>query len=145
MGGAGTPPVPAKAGHGSRDARGFHYPARAVTARALMLIAAVALAGCGDDDEAIRNAGPNPNDKRGVALACIKGAGVPATLAGEKSIQVDGADAPRIEFFVSSGEAEARQFQGEAQGAEQVGAALLFVNQGGDEVLKKIEDCLAKQ
>ena len=35
-----------------------------------------------------------------------------------------------IEFFVSSGEAEAQQFQGEAQGAEQVGAALLFVNQG---------------
>jgi hypothetical protein len=116
-----------------------------VTARALIALAALALAGCGSDDESIRNAGPNPNDKRGVALSCIEASGVPATLAGEKSIQVDGADAPRIEFFVSSGEAEARQFQGQAQGAEQVGAALLFVNGGNDDVLKKVEDCLARQ
>ena len=116
-----------------------------MTARALIALAALALAGCGNDDDAIRNAGPNPNDKRGVALACIQGAGVPAGLAGEKSIQVEGADAPRIEFFVSSGEAEARQFQGEGQGAEQVGAALLFVNGGADDVLEKVENCLAKQ
>ena len=116
-----------------------------MNARTLPVLAALAVAGCGGGDESIRDAGPNPNDKRSVALACVKGAGVPARLAGEKSIQVDGPDAPRIEFFVSSGEAEARQFQGEAQGAEQVGAALLFVNDGGDDVLKKIEDCLAKQ
>ena len=50
-----------------------------------------------------------------------------------------------MEFFVSSGEAEARQFQGEAQGAQQVGAALLFVNDGSMRLLEKIEDCLAKQ
>ena len=68
-----------------------------------------------------------------------------ARLVGEKSIQVDGPNAPRVEFFVSSGEAEARQFQGEGQGAEQVGAALLFVNEGDDDVLRKVEDCLAKQ
>ena len=115
-----------------------------MSTRTLIALAALGLAGCGGDD-AIREAGPNPSDKRGVALACIKGAGVPAALSGEKSIQVDGPDAPRIEFFVSSGEAEGQQFQGEAQGAEQVGAALLFVNQGDDEMLQKIEDCLAKQ
>jgi hypothetical protein len=116
-----------------------------MNARALPVLAALAVVGCGSANDAIRDAGPNPNDKRAVALACVKGAGVPADLAGEKSIQVQGADGPRVEFFVSSGEAEARQFQGEAQGAEQVGAALLFVNGGSDEVLKKIEDCLAKQ
>jgi hypothetical protein len=117
------------------------------TASIVACALALAASGCGigGDDDSIRNAGPNPNDKRGVALSCIKGEDVPATLIGEKSIQVDGPTGPRIEFFVSSGEAEARQFQGEAQGAEQVGAALLFVNQGNDEVLKKIEDCLAKQ
>lgn len=116
-----------------------------MNARALPVLAALAVAGCGGGDSAIRDAGPNPNDKRGVALACVKGAGVAAELVGEKSIEVQGANGPRVEFFVSSGEAEARQFQGEAQGSEQVGAALLFVNQGDDEVLKKIEDCLAKQ
>ena len=37
---------------------------------------------------------------------------------------------PRIEFFVTSGEAEGRQFQGNAQGAEHIGNALLFVRDG---------------
>ena len=86
---------------------------------------ALAASGCGlgGDDDAISRAGPNPNDKRAVALACItREKGVPARLVGEKSIQVDGPTDPRVEFFVSSGEAEARQFQGEGQGAEQVGA-----------------------
>ena len=118
-----------------------------IASAAASLVALVS-SGCGigGDDDAISRAGPNPNDKRAVALACItREKGVPARLAGEKSIQVEGSNAPRVEFFVSSGEAEARQFQGEAQGAEQVGAALLFVNGGDDEVLKKVEDCLAKQ
>lgn len=102
--------------------------------------------GIGGDDDAISQAGPNPNDKRAVALACMRRQKqLPARLVGDKSIQVDGPDAPRVEFFVSSGEAEARQFQGKGQGAEQVGAALLFVNGGSDDVLKKVEDCLAKQ
>jgi hypothetical protein len=117
------------------------------TASIVACALSLAASGCGlgGKDDSIRSAGPNPNDKRGVALSCIKGADVPATLVGEKSIQVDGTAGPRVEFFVSSGEAEARQFQGEAQGAEQVGAALLFVNAGNDDVLKKVEDCLAKQ
>ncbi len=116
-----------------------------LTAPLLVSALAIAASGCGGGDDDIREAGPNPNDKRGVALSCIEGAGVPAALAGEKSIQVDGPGAPRIEFFVSSGEAEGEQFQGNGQGAEQVGAALLFVNDGDDEVLETIENCLAKQ
>lgn len=120
-------------------------PAIAVTA-AFALAVTASGCGVGGGDDAIREAGPNPNDKRAVALACItREKAVPARLVGEKSIQVEGPNAPRVEFFVSSGEAEARQFQGEAQGAEQVGAALLFVNQGDDELLEKLEDCLAKQ
>ncbi len=121
--------------------------ARALTSAAACALA-LAASGCSitGDDDSIRDAGPNPNDKRGVALACITNQKqIPARLAGEKSIQVESPGGPRIEFFVSSGEAEGLQFQGNAQGAEQVGAALLFVNQGSDEVLQKIEDCLAKQ
>jgi hypothetical protein len=117
-------------------------------ASAVACAAALSASGCGGggDDDAIRQAGPNPNDKRSVALACItRQKEVPARLVGEKSIQVEGPDGPRVEFFVSSGEAEALQFQGKGQGAEQVGAALLFVNGGNDEVLEKLEDCLAKQ
>ncbi len=116
-------------------------------ARSATVAAACALAlaaqGCGSDGG---GAGPNPNDKRAVALACIRDEqGLDARLTGQKSIQVDGSDGPRIEFLVSSGEAEARQFQGDAQDAEQIGAALLFINQGTEEQLKKIETCLEKQ
>ena len=72
---------------------------------------------------------PQRQARRGAGLHHQRRASTRA-LVGEQSIQVDGPGGPRVEFFVSSGEAEARQFQGEAQGAEQVGAALLFVNDG---------------
>ena len=83
------------------------------------------------DDNGSSGGGPDPNDKRAVALNCITNReGLDARLVGEKSIQVDGPSGPRAEFFVSSGEAEALQFQGDAQGAQQIGAALLVREQG---------------
>ncbi len=103
-------------------------------------------AGCGAGDDGGDGDGPDPNDKRAVALVCLREEqGLDAQLAGEKSIQVNGPTGPRIEFSVSSGEAEGRQFQGEAQDAEQIGVALLFINQGSEEDLKKIETCLEEQ
>lgn len=107
---------------------------------------ALAATGCGSNGGGGDGDGPDPNDKRAVALVCLRDEqGLQARLAGEKSIQVDGPEGPRIEFSVSSGEAEGRQFQGEAQAAEQIGVALLFVNRGSDEELKKIETCLEQQ
>ena len=115
--------------------------------RAVVAVAACALAltaGCGSDDKPVP-AGVDRNDKRAVALACIRDDGLEARLAGEKSIQVDGPGGARIEFLLSSGEAEGRQFLGGAQGAEQIGSALLFVNASSEEELKKIETCLENQ
>jgi len=110
------------------------------------LLAACALAvlpaGCGSE-ESVTGDEPDPNDKRAVALDCfVNEAGLEAELTGEQSIQVEGPGGPRVEFFLSSGEAESLQFKGEAQGAEQVGAALVFVNDGSDEVLEDVENCL---
>lgn len=103
---------------------------------------AIAAGGCGSDEPATGDE-PDPNDKRAVALDCFTDeAGVDAELIGEQSIQVDGPGGPRVEFFVSTGEAEAQQFKGEAQAAEQVGTALLFVNDGSDELLEALENCL---
>jgi hypothetical protein len=50
-----------------------------------------------------------------------------------------------VDFFVSSGEAEGKQFDVQAQGAEQIGAALLYINKGTDDQLEKIEKCLDDQ
>lgn len=119
-----------------------------MTARAIALAAACALsvfaAACGGDGGG--GGTLNPADKRGAAFGCItREKGIDARLEGDKAIQVEGRGDPRVEFFVSSGEAEARQFQGEAQGAEQIGAALLFVRRASDEDLEQIEDCLSRQ
>lgn len=118
--------------------------ARVAAACACTLL--LAAAGCGSDEAGGGAKGPDPNDKRAVALACLRDQqGLDARLTGEKSIQVDGPGGPRIEFSVSSGEAEGRQFQGETQAAEHIGVALLFVNRGSDAQLEKIETCLQEQ
>jgi hypothetical protein len=111
---------------------------------------ALALSACGGSDSPAKGPGggtaPDPNDKRAVAFDCIKNKkGYPAKLVGSKSIQVGAKDGPKIDFFVSGGEAEGRQFDGNAQGAEQIGAALVYVNRGSDDRLAQIEDCLQDQ
>ena len=118
-----------------------------VAAIAAACAAALAMAACGGSDkEPAAKGAPDPNDKRAVALACIRDQeGLDARLDGEKSIQVDGVGGARIEFLLSGGEAEGRQFLGGAQGAEQIGSALLFVNDADEEQLKKVESCLADQ
>ena len=114
-------------------------PAAALIACTLLLVAT----GCGSGGG---NGGPDPNDKRAVALACIRDEqDLEARLTGQKSIQVAGPSGPRVEFTVSTGEAEGRQFQGKAQDAEQIGAALLFVNGATEEQLEKVEKCLEEQ
>lgn len=124
---------------------------RRVTTRAATIAAACALtiggAGCGGSDSTPAAEGaPDPNDKRAVALACIRDdQGLDARLSGEKSIQVDGRGGARIEFLLSGGEAEGRQFLGGAEGAEQIGSALLFVNDAGEDQLEKVEACLQDQ
>lgn len=111
------------------------------------LVSALALAlsmgACGSEDP-VTGDEPDPNDKRAVALDCFTNeAGLEAQLVGEQSILVGGPTGPRVEFFLTVGEAESQQFKGEAQAAEQLGSTLLFVNDGSDEVLEKLEDCLS--
>lgn len=113
--------------------------------RAVCCALAFAAAGCGTSNDPTEpgSDGPDPNDKRAVALQCFtEEEGLSAQTSGDKSIQVEGALGPRVEFFLSTGEAESQQFKGEAQDAEQVGAALVFVNEGTDDQLASLEKCL---
>ena len=107
-----------------------------------VVLLALAGTGCGSE-EPVEGNEPDPNDKRAVALDCFtEVAGLDAELVGDQSIQVEGPTGPRVEFFLTGGEAEAQQFKGEAQDAEQVGAALLFVGDGTDGELEALENCL---
>jgi hypothetical protein len=96
-------------------------------------------AGCGSSGDD----GNDKTDKRAAALDCLQNEKhVPARLVGKDSIQVDGPRGPRVQFFLTSGEAEAFQFEGRAEGTEHIGAALLFVRGAPDDELKKVESCL---
>jgi hypothetical protein len=87
----------------------------------------------------------NRADKRGAALGCFHGKGITADPKGEKSIQVDGPNGPKIDFYQSSLEAEGQQFEGDGEGAEQIGAALLYVRGADDKLLNDLELCLNEQ
>ena len=104
----------------------------------------LALAGCGSSDAA-----PvvDESDVPGTALACLEENDVAATREGEAGNVLELEAGPRIRFYLTAAEAEAAQFQGRGEGAEQIGSALLFVDPEVDpeteEVLEDVEGCLA--
>jgi hypothetical protein len=110
----------------------------------LLLLPALALPGCGlGSDDATPD---DDSDTRSVVMACLEEEGVDARLQGDREIVVgDGPGAPRIRFFLTAGESEAAQFKGRGEGTEQIGAAWLFVNEGSDDLLEEVENCLAEQ
>jgi hypothetical protein len=148
-----------------------------MTTRATLLAALCALiaaSGCGDEDgppssqqkapgdtnveitapgETVPSPAPGdtlaPDDKRGLALACIRDQKrIDAEAVGDKGIAIGGTGddaASRIDFFQSSLEAEGEQFEGRAEGAEQIGAALFYVRELPEDTLVAIEDCLNEQ
>jgi hypothetical protein len=111
-----------------------------------LVLAPALLAGCslGSEDAG----GGNNVDDRTATMTCLQDAGVDnARLVGadaeQKIVIGDSADAPRIKFFLTAGEAEAEQFQGRGEGAEQIGGTLLYVGDGSDDQLEPVEKCLA--
>ena len=116
--------------------------------RPLVLCALLLLApGCGiGPDDA--GGGADDSDKRAVAMECFEEEGIDARLEGEEgAVEIvigDGPGAPRIKFFLTSGESEAAHFAGDGEGAEQIGPTLLYVNEGSDELLETVELCLAE-
>jgi hypothetical protein len=112
----------------------------------LPLLLAV-LGGCGSNDAAPAG---DESDTRATALACItEEKGLEAREHGDDEIVLDGAlEGSRIRFYLTAGESEAAAFEGDGEGAEQIGAALLFlepeVHEETEDLLKDVEDCLAE-
>jgi hypothetical protein len=106
---------------------------------ALVIACALAATGCGGSKQ-----GPESNDKRGAALACLTGEKrLDARLDGADSIQIGAPKSgPRIRFFLTRGEAEGEQFAGKAEGTEQSGSALIYVRKSSDALLKQVEECI---
>ena len=67
------------------------------------------------------------------------------TLDGDPSFQVGvRPTGPTVIFLPTPGAAQAAQIDGQAQGAEVIGSALLYPNQAPDKLLSKVETCVAK-
>jgi hypothetical protein len=104
----------------------------------------LAIAGCGSSDAA-----PvvDESDVPGTALACLEQNEIAATREGEAGNELVLESGPRIRFYLTAAEAEAAQFQGRGEGAEQIGSALLFVDPEIDpeteDILEDVEGCLA--
>jgi hypothetical protein len=105
----------------------------------IALALALLAAGCGDSGSS-----SDATDNRTAALDCLtQDKGIDAREDGDDSIQIGDADTgPRIQFFLTAGEAEGAQFAGKAEGAEQIGPTLFYVREGSDDLLKNVEYCL---
>ena len=108
------------------------------------VVVAAALAACGSSD-----AGPteDDSDKRALALECLtEEKEREARLQGDEEIVLS--DGTRIRFFLTASEAEVAQFRGEAEGTEQIGAALVsvepVVRPETEELLEDVESCLGE-
>jgi uncharacterized protein YcfL len=99
----------------------------------------LAVAGCGSSDAA---PAVDESDKPGSTVACLDAKGVAAHVNGKDENEVLLDAGPRVKFYLTAAAAEAAQFQGEGEGAEQIGSALLFVHKASDDVLEDVEDCL---
>ena len=104
----------------------------------------LAIAGCGSSDA---GGSADKSDTPGAALDCLEQNDIPATRTGQNGDELVLDSGPKIKFYLTADEAIAEQFRGRGEGAEQIGAALLFVDpetsKEQDDVLHDVEVCLA--
>lgn len=82
----------------------------------------------------------NPNH-----VACLRKAKLPVQLVGLTGIQVGPLPSgPTVQFEPTPGAAQSVQIDGESQGAEVIGSALLYPHSAGGSELSTIEDCLGQ-
>jgi hypothetical protein len=121
-----------------------------------VVVVAVAVAGCG----AVRVQPTTPAGSATLAsrgkvdspitdmhdrLGCLQADHLTVQVVGPTKLQVGAAPAgPTIVFTPTTGTAQAEQIDGNAQGAEVIGTALLYPNQGSASELTSIENCLAQ-
>jgi hypothetical protein len=122
-------------------------------AAACVLCAGV-LAACGTSAKPVAGspaaAGPKPghaslDDPRTQHIPCLQAHHLPLRRFPPTGIQIGTPPAgPTITFAPTPGAAQALQIRNQVEGAEVIGAALLYPNQASDKELQVIEDCLAE-
>jgi hypothetical protein len=126
---------------------------------AAVALSALSLSACGipskpeaGTPKAIATGYKGLDDARASHTACLAQAHIPVhnewlAVAGKllPSFQVGTAPSgPTVSFEPTPGDAQGVQIQGESQGAEVIGSALLYPNQASDSLLSVVEGCVAK-
>jgi hypothetical protein len=126
---------------------------------AALVLFALSLSACGISSKpeagtpkAIANGHKGLDDPRAKHTACLQQAHIPfhddqRTIAGQVrwSFQVGTAPTgPTVIFEPTPGDAQGLQIQGEAQGAEIIGSAVVYPNQASDSLMSVVENCVGK-
>lgn len=135
-------------------------------ATAAALLAGAGLAACGDqpvrkppqpagivtpgEGEGTRGHAPRPikpdtSNPSGSLIACLAKRRVAAHPTSGNEVAIDPPEAGiHLRFVGTDGDAQSAQLRGDADGAEVILNALLYVGQGTDAQLKPVETCVAK-
>ena len=111
-------------------------------------LAVVALSACGSAVKPSQGRGRVDDPRTGGPdyLKCIRDRGLSAIEVGATSIQVgQPPTGPTVRFLPTPGAATAAQIAGNTQGAEVIGAALLYPNRASNGELQAIESCLGQR
>jgi hypothetical protein len=109
-------------------------------------LSALALSACSvtANTSAGRGRVDNPRTQAG-RLQCLRAHHLPVTEVGTTGLQIGQLPGgPTISFTPTPGSAQAAQLNGQAQGAEVIGSALVYPNQASDSELGVIENCVAQ-
>jgi hypothetical protein len=113
---------------------------------AILGVAALILSGCGSAVKPPQGRG-KVDDPRTYGstnhLKCLLQHHLPAQEVGATGVQIGSLPTgPTVTFLPTPGAAQSQQILGNAQGAEVIGAALLYPHGGSDGQLTLIEGCL---
>jgi hypothetical protein len=85
----------------------------------------------------------DPRTAKADRVQCLRNEHLPVQEVGLTDLQIGAPPGgPRVAFEPTPGAAQAAQLEGQAQGAEVIGSALLYPDQGSDAELGQIESCL---
>jgi hypothetical protein len=115
-------------------------------------LAAISLAACGSSTKpqagtlkAVATVHKGVDDPRKKHIVCLQQAHIPVVKVGSTAMQIASRpNGPTVYFEPTPGAAQELQIDGQVQGAEVIGSALLYPNQSSDQLLKTVEGCVAQ-
>lgn len=117
-------------------------------------LAALALSACGSASKPVAGssgaAGASHSrgvidDPRGSHVACLRADHLAVAEVGQDAMQIGTPPSgPTVAFAPTPGAAQALQINGQAQGGEVIGSAVLYPHAAPDSELQQVEACLAQ-